>query len=57
MESVVFLVWFDHDLEVGGGGKNVRVSQRHEPDLVQSVRGVGDQLSQEDLKWGYFSNL
>ena len=51
VEGVVLFVRLDHDLEVGSSGQNVGVGQGHEPDLVQGIRGVRDQLSQEDLKY------
>ena len=50
MEGVVFFVRLDHDLEVGCCGQDIWVGQGHEPNLVQGIRGIRDQLSQEDLK-------
>ena len=31
-------------------GQRLVVRQRHQPDLIQGIRGVGDELSQEDLE-------
>ena len=50
MEGVVFFVRLDHDLEVGCCGQDIWVGQGHEPNLVQGIRSIRDQLSQEDLK-------
>ena len=50
VEGVVLLVGLDHDLEVGCGLQDVGVGQGQEPDLVESVRRVRDQFSQEDLR-------
>lgn len=55
MESVVLSVRLDHDLEIGRGRQDSGVRQGHEPDLIQGVRRVGDQLSEENLKIVEFS--
>ena len=49
MEDSILLVRFDLDGELLSGRESTLVGQGEEPDLVQSIRGVGDQLTEEDL--------
>ena len=51
-QSVVGLVWNDLDLEIWLGLKLLRIGDGAVSDLVESVRGVGNELSQEDLLVG-----
>lgn len=51
-QSVGGFVWDDVDLEAGLVLDNIWVSERFVSDFVQSIRGVGDEFSQEDLLVG-----
>ena len=48
-ERSVFLVAFDADEEISALHADILIGQRAEAELVDSVRGVGDQLAQKDL--------
>ena len=50
MQNSILLVSLDLDGELLSGRESTLVSQREEPDLVQSIRGVGNQLTEEDLR-------
>ena len=49
MEYAILLVSLDLDGELFCGAEGSLVCQSEEPDLVQSVRSIGDQLTKEDL--------
>ena len=50
MQDSILLVRLDLDGQLLSGRESTLVSKGEEPDLVQSIRGVGDQLTEEDLK-------
>ena len=49
MKDTILLVSLDFDGEFFCGTEGSLVCQREEADLVQSIRGIGDQLTKEDL--------
>ena len=51
-QSVVGFVWDDPDLEIWLGLKLLWIGDGAVSDLVKSIRGVGNELSQEDLLVG-----
>ena len=50
MQDSVLLVRLDLDGQLLSGRESTLVSQREEANLVQSIRGVGDQLTEKDLR-------
>jgi hypothetical protein len=51
-KGIVGLIWHDLDAEVGLGLQLLGLSDGLVAELVESVRGVGNELSQEDLLVG-----
>ena len=51
-QSVVGFVWDDPDLEIWLSLKLLWIGDGAVSDLVKSIRGVGNELSQEDLLVG-----
>jgi hypothetical protein len=51
-QSVVGFVWDDPDLEIWLGLELLWIGDGAVSDLVKSIRGVGNELSQEDLLVG-----
>ena len=49
MKDTILFVSLDFDGEFFCGTEGSLVCQREEADLVQSIRGIGDQLTKEDL--------